>query len=252
MRRLPTLSIITAVFNGADTIAEALDSVASQQDVTVEHVVLDGGSTDGTSDLLRARAAQLGQLVIERDRGIYDALNKGFARATGEVVGLLHADDLFAHERVLAGVAAVFADPAVEAVYGDLQYVRREDPTKVVRHWKSGAFTRRQLALGWMPPHPTLFLRRSALERVGPFDLSYRIAGDYDFILRLFKDPGLRVTYLPEVLVKMRVGGVSNRSLANLWRKSSEDLRAMRTHRVGGLVTLTAKNLRKIPQFLGR
>ena len=247
---LPTLSIVTAVYNGVDTIAEALASVGAQQDVAVEHLVLDGGSTDGTSDLLRARQGTLGQLVIEPDRGIYDALNKGFARATGEVVGLLHADDLFAHERVLADVAAAFSDPAVEAVYGDLQYVRRDDPTQVVRQWRSGAFSRRQLRLGWMPPHPTLFLRRSTLERVGPFDLSYRIAGDYEFILRLFKDQTLRVVYLPEVLVKMRVGGVSNRSLANLWRKSSEDLRAMRAHGVGGLGTLAAKNLRKLPQFL--
>jgi glycosyltransferase len=246
---LPTLSIVTAVYNGVDTIAEALDSVQAQRGVAVEHVVLDGGSTDGTSELLRARAPQFGQLVIERDRGIYDALNKGFARAQGDVLGVLHADDLFAHERVLARVAAAFADPGVEAVYGDLQYVRREDPTRVVRHWQSGAFTPAQLRLGWMPPHPTLFLRRSALERAGPFDLSYRIAGDYEFILRLLKDASAGIAYLPEVLVRMRVGGVSNRSLANLWRKSSEDLRALRTHGVGGVATLVAKNLRKLPQF---
>jgi glycosyltransferase involved in cell wall biosynthesis len=247
---LPTLSIVTAVFNGVETIAEAVASVRAQQGVSLEHVMLDGGSSDGTREWLTAHADYRTRLILEPDAGIYDALNKGFDRATGEVVGLLHADDLFAHERVLAKVAATFSDPEVDAVYGDLQYVRREDPAKVVRQWTSGPFTSGRLKFGWMPPHPTLFLRRSTLERLGPFNLSYRIAADYEFMLRLLKDPGYRIAYLPEVLVKMRVGGVSNRSFRNMMQKSSEDLRAMRIHGVGGLFTLAAKNLRKIPQFL--
>lgn len=245
------ISIITAVYNGAATIGDALASVRAQQDAAVEHIVIDGGSTDGTTDLLRAAEPQLARLVVERDRGIYDALNKGFALTIGEVVGLLHADDVFAHQRVLADVTRAFeANPAVDAVYGDLQYVRQDDPSRVVREWKSGAFTPSRLRWGWMPPHPTLFLRRRVLERVGPFDLGYRIAADYEFILRVFKgEAPVRVTYLPEVLVRMRVGGVSNRSLRNMMQKSREDLRAMRAHGVGGIGTLLAKNLSKLPQF---
>jgi glycosyltransferase involved in cell wall biosynthesis len=247
---LPTFSVITAVFNGMGTIAEAVASVRGQQGVSLEHIILDGGSTDGTGTWLRGHQDHRTRLVIEADAGIYDALNKGFARASGEVVGLLHADDLFAHEQVLARIAQAFTDPALDAVYGDLQYVHREDPSRIVRQWQSGAFTPARLKFGWMPPHPTLFVRRAVMARLGPYDLSYRIAADYEFMLRLLTDPGYRIAYLPEVLVKMRVGGISNRSLKNLLQKSREDLRAMRAHRVGGLITLAVKNLRKIPQFL--
>lgn len=247
----PSLSIVTAVLNGRDTIGDAVASVRAQAGVTLEHLVLDGGSSDGTRVWLTAHADHRTRLVLESDAGIYDALNKGFALATGEVVGLLHGDDLYAHDQVLATVTAAFADPAVDAVYGDLQYVRRTNPTRVVRQWTSGPFTRSRLRFGWMPPHPTLFLRRRVLQALGPFDLGYRIAADYEFMLRLLTDPARKIAYLPEVLVKMRVGGVSNRSLKNLLQKSREDYRAMRAHQVGGIVTLAAKNLRKLPQFLG-
>jgi glycosyltransferase len=246
---LPTVSIVTAVFNGVDTVADALDSVAAQHGVEIEHIVIDGRSTDGTSELLRAAEGSLARLVVEPDRGIYDALNKGFALATGDVVGLLHADDVFAHDSVLARIAEVFADPAVDAAYGDLQYVRRDATDRVVREWQSGPFRRERLRWGWMPPHPTVFMRRRVLERVGPFDIGYRIAADYDHLMRLLTDPSVRVAYIPEVLVRMRVGGVSNRSIGNMLQKSREDLRAMRAHGVGGVGTLVAKNLRKLPQF---
>lgn len=244
-------SIITAVFNGAGTVASALDSACAQRDVSLEHIVIDGGSTDGTIDVLRAREDQLARLVVERDRGIYDALNKGFALATGDVVGLLHADDVYAHERVLATVAQAFHDPTVDAVYGDLQYINHETPPQVVREWVSGAFDRGKLKWGWMPPHPTLFLRRSVMQRLGPFDLAYRIAADYEHMLRLLTNPTAKIAYLPEVLVRMRVGGVSNRSIRNMVQKSREDYRAMRAHDVGGVVTMAAKNLSKLPQFFG-
>ena len=243
------VSIVTAVYNSAATVGETLSSVRSQRRAVVEHIVVDGGSTDGTADLLRVAQGGLARLIVEPDRGIYDALNKGFALATGDVVGLLHADDVYANEAVLAHVADAFSDPAVDAVYGDLQYVSKDNPERVVREWKSGEFERRRLRWGWMPPHPTVFLRRRVLERLGPFDLRYRIAADYEHMLRLLSDESLRIVYLPEVLVRMRVGGVSNRSLRNMLLKSREDLRAMRAYRIGGLGTLLAKNLTKLPQF---
>lgn len=246
------ISIITAVYNNRDTIAQALDSVLAQDHPDVELIVIDGGSTDGTQAVLRAYADRLAVLVSEPDQGIYDALNKGIARARGGVVGFLHSDDLFADTGVLSRLAAAFADPGVCAVYGDLVYVRKDEPDQVVRYWRSGIFSARRLGWGWMPPHPTMYVRRNVYEQHGLFDTSFRIAADYDFILRLLGREKRRVRYIPEVLVKMRVGGASNRSLRNIVRKSSEDLRALRSNRIGGVGALIWKNLSKLPQFLGR
>jgi glycosyltransferase len=244
-------SIITAVFNNRETIAAALDSVLAQVEADCELVVIDGGSTDGTLEVLRAYAGRLAVLVSEPDTGIYDALNKGIQRARGDVIGFLHSDDLLADDRVLERVATAFASPDIDAVYGDLQYVRKDDTSKLVRYWKAGQFTHTKLHWGWMPPHPTFFVRRSVYERLGGFDTSFRIAADYDLMLR-FLGRGLAVTYIPAVLVKMRVGGASNRSLKNILRKSQEDWRALRRNRVGGLGALAWKNLSKIRQFFIR
>lgn len=246
------ISVITAVYNRVDTIADALDSVRAQTWPHVEHVVIDGASKDGTTQLLEARKGSLDVFVSERDKGIYDALNKGIANATGDVVGFLHADDLFASNDILAKVAKLFEDPSVGAVYGDLVYVKKEDVSKVVRYWKSGAFSKAKLARGWMPPHPTLYLRRSVYQELGGFDTQFRIAADYDSMLRYLGKGGVKPAYLPEVMVRMRLGGESNRSLANVIKKSKEDYLALKKNGVGGLPTLTAKNLRKLPQFLAK
>lgn len=246
------ISIVTAVYNSCETVAAALDSALAQSDVNIELVVIDGGSTDGTLEVLRSYADRLDVLVSEPDCGIYDALNKGIRRVSGDVVGFLHSDDLFADAGVLSRIAAAFAEPAVEVVYGDLHYVRKDNPEQVVRYWRAGEFAGRRLGWGWMPPHPTLYVRRSVYEQIGLFDTSFRIAADYDFILRMLGRGGVGVHYIPEVLVKMRVGGASNRSLRNIVRKSREDLRALRRNGVGGLGALAWKNLSKLPQFFGR
>ncbi len=243
------ISVITATWNCADTIGDCLASVAGQSYPDREHIVIDGASPDGTLSVLEAHRAQLAVLVSEPDQGIYDALNKGLSRASGEVVGLLHADDLYADADVLARIAAAFADPAVDAVYGDLVYVSQKNTDRVIRHWRSGEYRPARLRRGWMPPHPTLYLRRSLYERHGNFDLQYRIAADYDLILRLLSRIEGRIVYLPEVLVRMRLGGTSNRSLRHILRKSSEDYRALRANRMGGLAALAWKNLSKAPQF---
>jgi len=243
------ISVITAVYNNRDTIAKALDSALTQTHPDVDLIVIDGASTDGTQEVLQGYSDRLAVLVSEPDRGIYDALNKGIERASGDVVGFLHSDDLFADSAVLSRIATAFADPTVDAVYGDLLYVRKDDPTRVVRTWRAGEFSPGRLAHGWMPPHPTLYVRRSAYQRLGGYDTSYRIAADYDCVLRLLGRGGLPVAYIPEVLVKMRVGGASNRSLKNILRKSREDYRALRVNQVGGLWALAWKNLSKLPQF---
>jgi len=247
-----TISIVTAVYNRADTIGDAIKSLQAQTHAYVEHILQDGGSSDGTLDVLAAFADPRLRLESGRDGGIYDALNRGIARSTGEVVGLLHSDDLFAHPHVLAQVAAAFEDPQVEGVYGDLEYVARNDPSRVIRYWRAGDYHPYLLRRGWMPPHPTLFLRRSVFERYGTYDTEFRIAADYEAILRWLTRGRIRLAYLPEVLVRMRVGGESNRSAGRILRKSREDLRAIRRHNVGGVRVLAAKNLSKITQFLWR
>jgi len=246
------ISVITAVRNNCDTIAEALDSVLAQTHADVELIVIDGASTDGTGSVLERYAPRLSVLVSEPDLGIYDALNKGIARATGDIIGFLHADDLLADRNVLATIAAAFSQAATDGVYGDLLYVSKRNPQQVVRYWRSCEFTPRLLAKDWMPAHPTLYLRRQVYRQFGGFDTSLRIAADYDFMLRVLCSGTLQLTYIPQVLVKMRVGGASNRSMANLWRKSREDWRALRRNRVGGIFTLLLKNLSKLPQFFAR
>lgn len=248
---LITISVITATYNRADTVVGALASVAGQTWPNVEHIVIDGASTDGTLQLIEAQRERLAVLVSEPDGGIYDALNKGLALATGDVVGLLHSDDAYADARVLERVAQAFADPAVDGVYGDLDYVAKADISRIVRRWRSGAYARDNLAHGWMPPHPTLFLRRAVIQQWGGFDTSYRIAADYDAMLRYLARGRIRLAYIPEVLVKMRVGGESNRSLGRILRKSREDYRALRRNEVGGVGALVWKNLSKLPQFFG-
>ena len=191
-------------------------------------------------------------LISERDQGIYDALNKGIKHATGDVVGFLHADDVFENSEVLSKVAVAFEDPAIDAVYGDLVYVRHDDIGQVIRYWRSGLYDDAALSRGWMPPHPTFYVRRSVYERLGGFDTRYRIAADYDTVLRFLAIGKIRAAYIPEVLVRMRAGGISNRSLKTIVRKSLEDMDVLRRNKVGGFRTLAWKNLSKLGQFWKR
>lgn len=246
------ISIITAVRNSRATLADALDSALAQDHPDKELIVIDGASTDGTLEVLQRYAERLAHLVSEPDHGIYDALNKGLRLATGEVVGFLHADDRYADDRVLSRIAAALADLDVDACYGDLRYVRPDDPSRVVRHWRAGDYHRQHLAWGWMPPHPTFYARRAIYQRLGGFDTRYRIAADYDCLLRFLGVGSITCAYIPEVLIHMRVGGISNRSLRNVWQKSREDYQALRCNQVGGLGTLLLKNLQKLPQFFRR
>ena len=243
------ISVITAVYNAEDTIADAIESVLAQDYSDVELVVIDGASTDGTKDLLELYRDRISAFVSEPDNGIYDALNKGLKHASGDVVGFLHADDLFADSMALSRIADAFATNDCDAVYGDLIYVGRQNPDKVIRYWKSGDYSRNKLKRGWMPPHPTFFAYRNIYEKYGGFDTSFRIAADYDCMLRFLTRANARCVYVPRVLVRMRLGGVSNRSLVNILRKSREDYRALRKHNVGGLGTLLWKNVRKLSQF---
>jgi glycosyltransferase involved in cell wall biosynthesis len=244
------ISVITAVFNRASTLAEALRSVRVQTWPQVEHIVIDGGSTDGTLDVLARHGASVSQIVSEPDKGLYDALNKGIRRATGDIVGFMHADDAYASPHALERVAAAFEDPAVGAVYGDLVYVNKDDVSRVVRYWRAGQYRRQRLTHGWMPPHPTFYVRREHYQRFGGFDTRFRIAADYENMLRILWAGDIKATYIPEVLVRMRTGGVSNRSFLNIVQKSCEDFAALRQNGIGGLQGVLLKNVTKLPQFV--
>lgn len=244
------ISIVTAVYNRQTTIGQVMQSVSSQTHDLVEHIVQDGGSSDATLEIIADTAGPHTYLHSESDGGIYDAINKGIARSTGEVIGLMHSDDYFAHDEVLARVATAFSDNNIDGVYGDLDYVAATDTSRVIRRWKSGEMTRAKLKRGWMPPHPTLYLRRSVFERFGVYDTSYQISADYDAMLRWLWAGRIKLTYIPEVIVKMRLGGESNRSIGRVLQKSREDYRALRRNEVGGVAALMNKNLSKIGQFV--
>jgi glycosyltransferase len=243
------ISIVTVAYDSAATIGYTLDSVARQSHPQIEHIVVDGASRDDTLAVVRTRGAHVARMLSEPDRGIYDAMNKGLALATGDFVGFLNADDMLASPGTVATIARAAAAPEVGAVCGDLVYVRADQPEQVLRYWRTGPFSPARLRYGWMPPHPTFYVRRTLLQHLGDFDTQLRIAADYDFMLRCLRLPGMQVCYVPEVMVRMRAGGASNRSLRALLRKSSEDLDALRRNQVGGMFTLLCKNLRKLPQF---
>lgn len=247
------ISVITASFNAAGTLEDCFRSLRRQTHGDVEHIVIDGGSTDGAVEIIRRHAGRIAHWVSEPDRGVYHALNKGLDRATGDAVGFLHADDLFADESVLERVADGFEKTGADACYGDLQYVSAGDTARVIRHWKAGRYRPGAFRLGWMPPHPTFYTRRELYGRLGAFREDFRIAADYELMLRFFERGRIRAHYLKALMVKMRVGGISNRSLPNLVRKSWEDCKAWQ---VNGLslspTTIFLKNAVKIPQFFSR
>jgi glycosyltransferase involved in cell wall biosynthesis len=245
------ISVVTAVLNRAQTLGAALRSVRAQRWHDVEHIVVDGGSTDGTLDVIDEHRAGIATVVSGPDAGLYDALNKGIREASGDVVGFMHADDEYAYAGALGRIASAFEDPAVGAVYGDLVYVKN-DLSRVVRYWRAGQYRRRQLAQGWMPPHPTFYVRREIYSRFGGFDTRYRIAADYENMLRILWRGKVEAAYIPEVLVRMRIGGLSNGSLFNVLHKSREDYAAMRQNGIGGLQALLLKNVTKLPQFVQR
>ncbi|MGZ0708434.1 glycosyltransferase family 2 protein [Coraliomargarita sp. W4R53] len=226
-------SVITVSYNSVATIRSAVDSVLAQAGVELDYIVIDGASKDGTVDLLRDYGPRIHQLVSEPDGGIYDAMNKGVARACGEVVGILNSDDFYADREVLSAVAAAFEDPSVDCVFGDLDYVDAERTERVVRAWRSQAYQAGAFGRGWHPAHPSFFVRRAVYERLGDFDTKLPIAADYEFMLRVLEREQLKSVHLPQVLVKMRTGGASNASLKNIAQANLQCWKAWRQNGLG-------------------
>ena len=246
------VSVVTVCFNSARTIRDTLASVAAQAGVECEHLVIDGGSTDGTVGIVRERPG-IAHFVSEPDRGLYDAMNKGIAAATGDVVGFLNSDDVYAGPGVLRKIAQVFADPGIDACYGDLVYVRQDDMSQVVRYWRSRPYAEGLVQRGWMPAHPTFFVRRRLLQEVGGFNTHYRFHADFDLVVRLFLKKRIKAVHIPDVLVRMRVGGKTNQSLRNVIRGNLESLHSLRSHQVAVTpMFFVGKLLSRVPQFFRR
>jgi glycosyltransferase involved in cell wall biosynthesis len=244
------VSIITATYNSASTVEASLRSVVSQDYQNIEHIIIDGKSKDNTLEVVEKYKDRIARIVSEKDNGIYDALNKGIANATGDIVGILHSDDFYPDSKVISKVVKTF-EKGVDSVYADLQYVDRENTGKVIRNWKSGNYRDGIFLSGWMPPHPTFFVKRECYEKYGSFNTILKSAADYELMLRLLHKHKISTAYIPEVIVKMRVGGKSNASLMNRIKANREDRLAWKLNDLTpGLLTLTFKPLSKIRQYL--
>ena len=244
------ISIITATYNSAVTVTDTMRSIAEQDHPNIEHIIVDGGSSDDTVTIVRA-FPHVAKIVSEKDNGIYDAMNKGIALATGDIIGILNSDDLYTHDKVLSKVDTAFKDPAVDVVYADLQYVDAADTNRTIRTWRSGKFRPGMFYYGWMPPHPTFFVRKKVYNEAGVFNISLRSSADYELMLRILLKNKARAAYIPEILVRMRAGGQSNATLQNRIHANREDRKAWE---LNGLkpyfFTLYLKPLRKISQFI--
>lgn len=247
------ISIVTVCYNSVETIEDTILSVASQGHRHIEHIIVDGASTDGTLEIIQKYQDRLARFVSEPDNGIYDAMNKGIALASGEVVGTLNSDDVYANNAVLATVAKAFRKPDVDACYGDLVYVDRYDMNKIVRYWKSRPYADGLFERGWLPAHPTFFVRRGVYRRYGGFDLDYKIQSDFELTMRLLAVHKIKSVYIPEILVKMRMGGTTNRRLLNIIKGNIESYHACKKHglKVNPLF-FVVKILSRLPQFFLR
>ena len=247
MAERPRISVITVCYNSADTIAAALRSVREQTWPEIEHIVIDGASTDGTQDVVAANGERVSLVVSEPDRGIYDAMNKGLARASGDIICFLNSDDAYARPDVIAQVAARMTGNGLDALYGDVVFFNRDRPERVTRRYRSGHFAPERLAWGWMPAHPGLFMTAAVYRRTGAFDTSYKLAGDYEFIIRALGRGELKIEHFAEVLVRMQTGGASTSGWRSKVLLNQEVLRACRSN---GIRTNILKILSKYPRKL--
>jgi glycosyltransferase involved in cell wall biosynthesis len=246
------VSIITVVYNNVATICSALDSILSQTYLNKELIIIDGGSTDGTLEKIGQYGKKINVVISEPDNGIYDAMNKGLNLATGDIIAILNSDDLFSTSFVLENVVHKFKQTEADGIFGDLDYVHADDVSKVFRRWISGNYKPGSFLQGWMPPHPTFFVKKAVYDKHGLFDTSFKTAGDYELMLRFVHVYNIELAYLPEVLVKMRTGGVSNSGLKNRIVANLEDRRAWKVNGIKPhFYTLYLKPLRKVFQFIG-
>jgi glycosyltransferase involved in cell wall biosynthesis len=244
------VSIITITYNSESTLIDTIDSVLNQTYTDIEYIIIDGKSTDSTVSIIHSYKDKISKFISEKDNGLYDALNKGISMATGDIIGVLHSDDFYTNHQVIEKVVQIFNLNQADAVYADLFYVDKTNIDKILRKWKSGNYKHGMFVNGWMPPHPTFFVRRHCYEKYGSFNLDLVSAADYELMLRFVHKHQIKLAYLPEFIIKMRAGGLSNASLSNRIRANQEDRKAWL---MNGLKpkfhTLYLKPLRKIIQL---
>lgn len=244
------ISIITATYNSEKTIIDTIKSLESQTYDNIEYIIIDGKSKDNTLDLIRNNSKRVSKIISEPDSGIYDALNKGIMHSTGDIVGFLHSDDIFSYPDAISDLVHKLSSDNSDAIYADLDYISKEDDDKIIRHWRSGAYKKENIMRGWMPPHPTFFMKRNLYIEYGLFDLQFKISADYDSLLRYIWKNNISLSYLSKVTTKMRVGGESNRSIKNIIKKTKEDIMALKKNDLPWMKAIILKNLSKIPQFI--
>jgi glycosyltransferase involved in cell wall biosynthesis len=246
----PKFSIITVSFNSEKTIEDTIKSIVNQSYQTIEYIIIDGLSKDGTLKIIDKYKDKITVVISEKDNGIFDAFNKGLKLATGDVVGFLNSDDFYVDNTVIAQVARIFQEKNVDGVYGDLVYVNPKDTSKIIRHWESLNFDRKLFERGWMPPHPTLFVRKELYSKYGYFNTWMKISNDYEIVLRLFYKNNATAAYLPKILIKMRAGGNSNGTLKKRYLANKEDREAWKVNGLKMPVLFAIlKPLRKITQY---
>lgn len=245
------VSVITVSYNSADTIDATINSVLSQTYSNIEYIIIDGKSKDNTMDIVNKYKDRISCVVSEPDKGIYDAMNKGVALATGDIVGILNSDDFYADNNVIDDVVKKFEDTGCDALYADLVYVKRDEIEQVIRTWSAGEYFPGRFLHGWMPPHPTFFVKKSLYNKLGNYNTSLRSAADYELMLRFIHKHRIGLTYLPRIITKMRSGGQSNVSLRNRLKANMEDRAAWRMNDIKpSWYTLTWKPLSKVFQYL--
>jgi glycosyltransferase involved in cell wall biosynthesis len=246
------ISVITVSYNCADTISDTIDSVLSQTYTSVEYIIIDGGSTDGTTEIIKSYGDRISKFISAPDNGIYDAINKGIKIATGDIVGVLHSDDFFCNDNILGIVAAAFVENETDAVFGDIRFVDQKNISKVVRYYSSKNFRISRFRFGYMPAHPSFYVRRQLFEKLGYYKTDYKIAADYELVLRYLLINSIRYIYLNLPFVSMRTGGVSNRSLRSHITLNSEIARACKENGVyTNYVLIYLKYFTKIFEFGG-
>ena len=245
------VSIITVVYNASSTIEDTITSVLNQSYPNIEYIIVDGQSNDGSIDIIKKYSNRISKFKSEKDEGIYDAMNKGIAMATGDVVGILNADDVYEHAEVIKNIVTKFHEKNSDAVYADLKYVMKNDLNKVIRYWKLGKYSDGKFLYGWMPPHPTFFVKKDVYNKLGFYRTDLKSASDYELMLRFIHVNKINIDYLPEVIIRMREGGVSNHSIKNRLNANKEDRKAWELNNIKpGPFTLILKPLSKLFQFI--
>ncbi|RYZ62419.1 MAG: glycosyltransferase [Chitinophagaceae bacterium] len=246
------VSIITVTYNSDKYLANCIDSVRNQRYPNIEYIVIDGASTDRTVSIITDAGAVIDKWVTEKDNGMYDAINKGMRLATGDVIGILNSDDMLASEDTIAGIVHHFKKERVDSVFGDLVYVDEEDTSCIYRYWKGATYNRKAFHFGWMPAHPTFYIRREVVERLGGYETHFFSAADFEFMTRYLYKHNISSFYIPDLIVKMRKGGMSNCGWKRRLRANRRDYLALKRNGVPfPLMASLIKPLRKLPQFVG-